>query len=158
MTCSPILLGGVINQHLDTWESRHPELIKEIRDGLYVDDLMTGGETVQLTAEKKVTTTKVFKDASFTIQKWHSNAPELEADSGSPWDELTYAKQQLGGAKPSEGNFLGLPWDREKDIISVILQSSQTETTKRSVLSHLVKIYDPLGPASPVTLNFLGLY
>jgi len=82
----------------------------------------------------------------------------LEADRGLPWEELTHTKQQLGGAKPSEGNFLGLPWDREKDIISVILQSSQTETTKRSVLSHLVKIYDPLGPASPVTLNFLGLY
>ena len=79
LTCSPFLLGGVINQHLDTWESQHPELIKEIRDGLYVDDLMTGGETVQLTAEKKATTTKVFKDATFTIHKWHSNAPELEA-------------------------------------------------------------------------------
>lgn len=131
MTCSPFLLGGVINQHLDTWEIQHPEPIKEIRDGLYVDDLMTGGETVQLTAEKKVTTTKVFKDASFTIHKWHSNAPELEADSGSPWEELTYAKQQLGGAKPSEGKLLGLPWDREQDIISVILQRSQTEITKR---------------------------
>lgn len=131
MTCSPFLLGGVINQHLDTWESQHPEPIKEIRDGLYIDDLMTGGETVQLTAEKKVTTTKVFKDASFTIHKWHSNAPELEADSGSPWEELTYAKQQLGGAKPSEGKLLGLPWDREQDIISVILQRSQTEITKR---------------------------
>ena len=92
--------------------SQHPELIKQIRDGLYVDDLMTGGGTVQLTAEKKATTTKVFKDAKFTIHKWHSNAPELEADSASPCEELTYAKQQLGGAKPSEGKLLGLPWDR----------------------------------------------
>lgn len=149
MTCSPFLLGGVINQHLDTWESQHPELIKEIRDGLYVDDLMTGGETVQLAAEKKATTTKVFKDATFTIHKWHSNAPELEADSASPCEELTYAKQQLGGAKSSEGKLLGLPWDREQDIISVILQSSQIETTKRGMLSHLTKIYDPLGLASP---------
>lgn len=57
-------------------------------------------------------------------------------------------------AKPWEGKLLGLPWDREQDTISVILQSSQTETTKRGVLSHLAKIYDPLGLASPVT--FVG--
>ena len=159
MTCSPFLLGGVINQHLDTWEGQHPELIKEIRDGLYVDDLITGGETVKLTVVKKVTTIEVFKDASFTIHKWHSNAPELEANSGSPWEEeLTYARQQLGGAKPSEGTLLGLPWDREQDTISVILQSSHSETTKRGVLSHLAKIYDPLGLASPVTLLGKQLY
>ena len=114
---------------------------------------MTGGETAELTAVKKVTTTKVFKDASFTIYKWHSNAQELEANSGSPHEEeLTYAKQQLGGAKQSEGKLLGLPWDdREQDTISVIPQSNQ-EITKRGALSHLAKIYDPLGLASPVTL------
>ena len=31
MTSSPFLLGAVINQHLDTWESQYPELIKEFR-------------------------------------------------------------------------------------------------------------------------------
>ena len=159
MTCSPFLLGGVINQHLDTWESQYPELIKEIRDGLYVDDLMTGGENVEITAEKKAITTDVFKDASFTIHKWHSNVPVLEAISSSPCEgELTYAKQQLGGAKPSEGRLLGVPWDREQDVISVILQITQTETTKRGVLSHLAKIYDPLGLASPVMLIGKQLY
>ena len=97
---------------------------------------MTGGETVEITAEKKVITTEVFKDASFTIHKWHSNAPELEAISGSPCEEeLTYAKQQLGGAKPSEGKLLGLPWDRDQDMISVILQITQTETTERRAVS-----------------------
>ena len=153
MTCSHFPLGGVINQHLDTWESQYPELIKEIRDGLYVDDLMIGGENAEIMAERKTITTEVFKDASFTIHKWHSNVPGLEAISSSPCEEeLTYAKQQLGGAKPSEGQLLGVPWVREQDVISVILQITETETTKRGVLPHLAKIYDPLGLASPVTL------
>ena len=73
--------------------------------------------------------------------------------SSSPCEEeLTHAEQQLRGAKLSEGKLLGIPWDREQDVISVILQITQTETTKRGMLSHLVKIYDPLGLASPVTL------
>lgn len=166
MTCSTFLLGGVINQHLETWESQYPKLIKEIRDDLYVDDLMTGGENAEITAEKKAITTekkfittKVFKDAAFTVHKWHSNVPDLVAISSSPYEkEITYAKQQLGGAKPSEGKLLGVPWEREQDVISVILQTTRTGTTKRDVLSHLAKIYDPLGLVSPIMLTGKKLY
>ena len=148
-----LTFSRVIHQHLNTLESQYPELIKEIRDGLYVDDLIIGGENAEITAEKKVTTTEVFKDASLTIHKWHSNVPDLDPVSSSPCEEeITYAKQQLGGAKPTEGKLLGVPWDREQDVISVVLKSARTETTKRGVLSHLAKICDPLGLVSLITL------
>ena len=101
----------------------------------------------------------MFKDASFTVHKWYSNVPDLVAISSSPYEkEITYAKQQLGGAKPSEGKLLGVPWEREQDVISVILQTTRTGTTKRDVLSHLAKIYDPLGLASPIMLTGKKLY
>lgn len=104
MTCSPFLLGGVINEHLNTWESHHPELIKEIRDGLYVDDLMTGGETVELTAVKKVITTEVFKDATFTIHKWHSNASELETTSAHHLKSCPMLNSNLEEQNPQKAN------------------------------------------------------
>ena len=43
LTCSPFLLGGVLKHHLDAWEKCYPEIVKQIREGLYVDDLITGG-------------------------------------------------------------------------------------------------------------------
>ena len=43
-------------------------------------------------------------------------------------------------------------------MISVILQTTQTGTTKRGVLSHLAKIYDPLGLVLPVMLTGKQLY
>ena len=77
---------------------------------------------MEITAEKKVITTEMFKDASFTIHKWHSNVPDLEAISSSPSEEeLTYAKQQLRGAKLSEGKLLGIPWDREHREHTILL-------------------------------------
>ena len=99
LTCSPFLLGGVINQHLDSWNDRHPEFIEELRKGLYVDDLMIGGTTVLETETKKITAIEVFEDAAFTIHKWHSSAPELEPTYEVPTgpEELTYAKSYLGG-------------------------------------------------------------
>ena len=47
LTCSPFLLGGVIKEHLKSWEAKYPNLVDEIRKGLYVDDLMTGGDRLK---------------------------------------------------------------------------------------------------------------
>lgn len=72
---------------------------------------------------------------------------------------MTHAKQQLGGTKPSGCKLLGLPWDREQDVLRVVLTVEEnSSTTKRSILSQLAKVYDPLGLASPNTLNGKLLY
>ena len=159
-TSSPFLLGEVINQHLDAWESKHPEVVKQLRDGTYVDDLMLGSETIESTKAKKTTAIEIFDDATFTIHKWHSNVPELEADSkpANEQEELTYAKQQLGAGEPSAGKLLGLQWERKEDTLGVSLKSKQREPTKRGILSQLASVYDPLGLASPVTLIAKQLY
>ena len=149
MTCSPFLLGGVINEHLKLWESKYPELVKEIRDGLYVDDLMTGGETPETVATKRSKAVEIFKDGTFKLHKWHSNVAALETeDVSKPTDEedISYAKQQLGFNNP-DTKLLGLPWDKAKDTLSVETprKTSTTATsTKRAALSELAKVYDPL--------------
>ena len=158
LTSSPFLLAGVLNQHLDAWEDRYPELVKELREGLYVDDLMTGGVTVKETGEKKVMATELFEDATFSIHKWHSNAKELEGDSGTSVEseDVSYAKQQLGGGEVG-GKLLGLPWNRERDTFSISLDVN-TCTTKREVISEIAKVYDPLGLVSPTMLVAKLLY
>ena len=66
LTCSPFLLGGVINQHLNTWKNRFPEIVEELRDGMYID-LMTGGSNISETEQKKSTAIKVFEDAKLYL-------------------------------------------------------------------------------------------
>ena len=78
LTCSPFVLGGVLNEHLKSWEETYPDLVKEIRDGLYVDDLITGGVNAQLVSEKEIKAIEVFEDATFKLHKWHCNISELE--------------------------------------------------------------------------------
>ena len=132
--------------------------MQELRDGLCVDDLMTCGVTVKETEEKKAIATALFEDATFSIHKWHSNGIQLEsAGESSPDYEVTYAKQQLGGSEQLGGKFLCLPWNREQDNISVILNVEDC-TTKGVVLSQLAKDYDPFGFVSPTTLVTKLLY
>ena len=123
LTCSPFLLRGVLEQHLDTWEAREPELVKLIRKSLYVDDLISDSATVQEAHELKQGAIQIFKDATFALHKWNSNAPELEQSGPSSpreepskvsdlsSDESTFAKQQFG-TKSAETKPLGTPWNK----------------------------------------------
>ena len=160
LTSSPFLLGGVIEAHLSNWEEKEPEVVKKIRKELYVDDLISGSITVHKAREVKDKATVVFRDACFTLHKWHSNAPELEADQSSAEDaeEATYAKQQLGAPRGNMSRILGLPWNKKRDTVSVEVPTEQARLTKRGILAKLAKIYDPLGLISPETLRGKLIY
>ena len=149
---SPFLLAGVIEQHLEAWSHKRPEIVSEIKKNLYVDDLISGGTTTSRAKEMKTAAKEVFADGTFELHKWHSNVPELESpetnDSGG---EQTFAKQQLGVAGGG-GVLLGLKWDKLRDTISVAVPTEKADNTKRGILAKIARIYDPLGVASPLTL------
>ena len=44
---SPFLLAGVIEQHLSSWEEKYPDTVGELRRSLYVDNLLTGNQTIE---------------------------------------------------------------------------------------------------------------
>ena len=72
------MLGGVNEQHLDTWSPKQPEIVHDIKKNMYVDDLISGGATVPKAREMKDAATEIFADASYQLRKWHSNDPELD--------------------------------------------------------------------------------
>ena len=157
---SPFLLAAVIQEHLHTCKETQSraDLVAEIERSLYVDDLISGNESVSQALQVKETAIEVFNDARFKLHKWHSNVQELEIETARAGDEeQTYAKQQLG-VKEGETKLLGLTWDKTKDNIHVSFPSQAAEPTKRGVLAKIAKIYDPLGLVSPITLTGKILY
>ena len=154
---SPFLLNGVIQQHLETLESRYPESVAEVRKSLYVDDLISGAPTTLEAKELKRDAIEIFDDAKFRLHKWHSNVFELESDSVE--SEPTFAKQQLeGNSTCSDSKLLGLPWDKVNDRLRVEFPTIPAVLTKRGVLAYLAKVYDPLGLVSPVLLEGKLIY
>ena len=67
----------MIEQHLESWSER-PQSVAEILRSLYVDDLISGGPTVTKAKELKCDVVTISSDAGFQLDKWHSNASELE--------------------------------------------------------------------------------
>lgn len=101
--------------HLASWEAREPELVAEIRESLYVDDLLTGKPTVAEAKELKVEVIQIFEDAKFTLHKWHFNVSELKSEQSSDETDDTFAKQQLGLSTDQESSLVRLPWNKEAD-------------------------------------------
>ena len=93
LICSPFLLGSVVDYNLETWETHEPELVAETRRSPYVDDFLSGNSTVTSARELRERATMIFKDTNFTLQKWHSNASELEENIVKAKEEETFAKQ-----------------------------------------------------------------
>ena len=70
---SPFLLNGVIQQLLESMESRCPESVMEVRKSLYVDDLISGRSTKEAAKQLKCDAVEIFDEAKFKLHKWHSN-------------------------------------------------------------------------------------
>ena len=62
---SPFLLAAVIKEHLQQYKSVNPKLVEEIERSMYVDDLITGGESVDQALEAKQIAQTIFNEAIF---------------------------------------------------------------------------------------------
>ena len=49
-----------------------------MRNSLYVNDLISGERAAEKAKQLKREAIKIFNDAKFKLQKWHSNKEELE--------------------------------------------------------------------------------
>ena len=137
LTYSPFLLGGVIETHLQSWESKLPEVVAALRKSLYEDDLLNGSQMAEEARKRKSNAIEVFSDAKFVLHKWNSNVAELEEthERENVHSELSFAKQQLG-VQTSESKVLGLLWNKQLDTLTVTFPQDETPTTKRELLKN----------------------
>ena len=89
---SPFLLAGTLKVHLNKLKEKYPSEVEEIQKSLYVDDIITGGETEAEVADLKKTTIAIFEEAAFTLHKWNSNKSALKGELEQRDGEQSYAK------------------------------------------------------------------
>ena len=158
---SPFLLGGTIEQLLRSKETEYPEEVVEIRQSIYVDDLLLSSNIPEDLEELKQKTVKIFNAAGFELHKWHSNDRSLKSiqkkiDECNSLSE-TYAKQKVS-TRSDETKLFRLAWDKKDDALAINFPDMPERGTKRTVLSGLASVYDPLGIVSPILLTGKILY
>ena len=158
---SPFLLGGTLEQHLERYEEEHPSLkplIEEVRLRLYMDDLISGGNTQEEARNLKESAISVFQEAKFKLHKWHSNVPELETVGNvSEEQQESFVKEQLG-VKAGETKMLTMVWNKTDDTFGVTFPEPCEQVTNRGILRSLASVFSLLGLVSPVTLTGKLIY
>ena len=71
---SSAILGSVISHHLDKYQSNHPEIIPSIKKSFYVDDLISGGNTVEQALRMYKVAKQAMLEGGFNLRKWNSNS------------------------------------------------------------------------------------
>ncbi|XP_075526710.1 uncharacterized protein LOC142558463 [Dermacentor variabilis] len=152
VTCSPFLLAATLSHHLKTVQEKFPRIAKILSDNLYVDDLVTGADSVE-EAERIIRESQsILKAAGMNLRKWRSNYPELIAS----FAETESAQKTLPELGPTK--ILGVEWRPDTDefvfeMTALIGFLASRQDTKRFVLQASARIFDPFGFLSAITIT-----
>lgn len=119
-----------------------------VRRDFYVDDLISGGQSVQEVIEIRQQVTELLKRGNFEIRKWCSN--DVSVLNGIPSsDRETFLKFHDG---TDITKTLGLVWDPKTDkfLFTFSHVADIKNVSKRTVLSSIARFYDPLGLIGPI--------
>ncbi|XP_012543645.1 uncharacterized protein LOC105841073 [Monomorium pharaonis] len=151
LACSPYLSLRVFLQLLEDEGPRHPLAIPALKKGRYVDDIFGGSDTIKGATEITRQLTNLCMAGGFPLQKWISNHPAVL--KAIPED-----KQVSITPVNIDENFvihtLGLSWQPVEDTFQFSLKPPDTSSvTKRTILSTIARLFDPLGFLSPVIIT-----
>ncbi|XP_048001236.1 uncharacterized protein LOC125238008 isoform X2 [Leguminivora glycinivorella] len=143
---SPFLLTATIRHHMSKGDQN---LMSEIADRTYVDNLVTGTDTIEEARHLVNQTRTTFTELSMNIREWTSNNNVL----------LKSIPKQFRSKDTESTKVLGLTWHMNKDILKLRLGETLVERnqdkiamTKRGILRTLASLYDPCGFAAPLVL------
>lgn len=123
---------------------------------IYVDDVVTGADSVDSARSLQMELTKILSSGGFHLRKWTSNSSEFLENL--PSSDL-YSQDFIRFEEMSDISLkiLGLLWQPQSDSFRFRVASTHNgRCTKRTILSEIARIFDPLGFLSPVT--FLAKY
>ena len=86
---------GALKIHLENYIWMFHELIETVNDDMYVDDLLTGGESTSEVNKIKGDSVNLFQRGGFKPHKWHSNKQALKTNDLVNENELTLPNNNL---------------------------------------------------------------
>lgn len=129
-----------------------PNASRAILEDFYVDDWITGCDSVSDAIALQPAVSKSLLDYGFPIRKFQSNHKEFL----NLLDARLVEKLKEGRILGTEYiQVLGLVWIPETDVfrVSISLEPLPDKITKRIVLSDISRIFDVLGFLCPVTIR-----
>ncbi|XP_046865620.1 uncharacterized protein LOC124459886 [Drosophila willistoni] len=123
-----------------------------INHQMYVDDILSGGDSIAETEYVKNQVIGMLRSGTFELRKWASNCPKL-------LENIPVEHRESSGLLHMEGNdtirTLGLYWSPKEDEFRFALHvvPPMSSPTKRTILSAIARLFDPMGWLSPIMIT-----
>ncbi|XP_045461089.1 uncharacterized protein LOC123671351 [Harmonia axyridis] len=126
-----------------------PRASKVLDDDIYVDDILTGAFNVQEAIELRDELQVMLKKGGFSLKKFSSNCLDILNDL--PPDHI---EAKLDFNDDNMGiKILGLSWIPAVDSFIFNVNEFNEKPSKRSILSYIARIFDPVGFLSPIVIS-----
>ncbi|XP_063636142.1 uncharacterized protein LOC134806751 [Cydia splendana] len=149
---APFLALRTLKQLAIDDAEKYPLAANVINNEIYVDDVLTGSDNLDQALEIQNQLICILKGAGFNLRKWMSNTKALLENI--PDDSISPTVIDFNNAHATKT--LGLQWHPARDTFSfknTFNDKPKGKLTKRSILSEISKIYDPLGFLTPLTIK-----
>ncbi|KAK3731847.1 hypothetical protein QZH41_020215 [Actinostola sp. cb2023] len=146
----------------DDNEGENPSAATILRRDRYMDDLIHSCSNPQSALDSIQELDRVLATGSFKIKEWLCSSEvvlkglpkAVDAVVNVTPNEAANAETSINLDGEKGTKTLGVGWNPETDVISFDVKAINIEKlTKRTVLSSISKLYDPLGLASAVTIK-----
>ena len=149
---SPFLAQYVLQSHARENSQLFPRAATTCLDSVYMDDAIDSIDTTEEGIHLREDLTALMKSAGFIIRKWCSNDPEVLRDV--PKEDLAQGVMEVRDAELPSIKTLGLLWDAGEDCFRFSNNIEPPVTfTKRTLLSRVAKLFDPLQLLAPFTIR-----
>lgn len=146
---APYQAVKTIQRLADDEAHRFPEASNIVRNDVYVDDCLSGADSVEEAIKIKNQLLQLLSAGGFRLLKWSSNSRHLLETL--PEDHVE-GQVPLRFEEDETVKALGVFWHPVADQFGYRVSNLQPSNakTKRQMLSEIAKLFDPLGLLAPV--------
>ena len=149
-SCAPFLAIRALYQLADDEGANHPIAANVLKKDFYVDVLLDGAKTHDEAKFLRDDIAALLRKGGFPLRKWAFHDPLLVPEnSDNPTNPQMSLDPNVNIKK------LGIHWNSRRDSIfyKINLPDFSNVVTKRSILSQVANLFDPLGLLGPIKLK-----
>lgn len=149
---APYLAVRTLHQTADDEGTGQPLAVQSIKSNFFMDDWLDGADEPEAAVSLAKTVTNILQKGGFELTKWSSNDIDFMKSIDK---EKRSTNAQVDMNLDGTIKALGIVWNLKTDTFQYNLTlpaSESTNVTKRSILSDVQKLFDPLGWIAPSTV------
>ncbi|CAH8633785.1 unnamed protein product [Schistosoma guineensis] len=126
-------------------------VVDAVKNNFYVDDCLVSFPTCDQAKSFVKQISELLCRGGFKLKKWVTNSEEVRAILPDVCKEQSLI--EMSTDYDTTHRTLGVEWDFKQDVFKFYFDAPERPPTRRSILSIVSSLFDPLGLIAPVCLN-----